>query len=322
MDLNITIGQYIKGDSWIYKLDPRFKIISVIILMIVLFMLPTIYHVLAALAILFLIVIVARLPLLYILKGLKPIIFLSIFSFILQLIYTQEGNLLYTFNLNVSYYHIAFAVLGLILYVFTSKYIPFKILYLIGLVVAIFSFFAFVSFPNGLITIYEFNIYSTGLINGTFFVSRIIAILILSTLLTLTTSTIELNTGLERVLRPFKFILPVAEISLMISLTLRFVPTLLIETNKILKAQASRGVDFSEGSFIQKIKQIITLLIPMFVVSFKRADDLANAMESRGYVIGCERTSLNVLKFKLMDYFGFLLVFASLAYVIILKVIV
>lgn len=321
MDLNITIGQYVKGDSWIYKLDPRFKILSVIILMIALFMLPTIFHMLAVLGLFILIIVSARLPLLYILKGLRPVIFMAIFSFVLQLIYTQEGELLYSIPLSVSYYHIAIAIGLIVLYIFTSKFIPFKFIYFLLILGSIFSIFAFLQFPNGLITIYDFDIYDNGLIRGSFFVIRIIAVLMLSTLLTLTTSTTDLNTGLERILKPFKFILPVAEISLMISLTLRFIPTLLIETNKILKAQASRGVDFSEGSFIQKVKQIITLLIPMFVVSFKRADDLACAMEARGYVIGEKRTSLNVLKFKVADYIGFLLIFSALAYTIVLKVI-
>lgn len=321
MDLNITIGQYVKGDSWIYKLDPRLKIISVIVLMIALFLLPTIYHMLVALAILFVIVITARLPLLFILKGLRPIIFISMFSFILQLIYTQEGNLLHTFTLNVSYYHIAIAVGMILFFIFTRRFIPFKLIYFLLTIIGVFFVFNLVEFSSGVITTYDFNIYSTGLINGSFFVTRIIAVLMLTTLLTITTSTIDLNTGLERVLRPFKFILPVSEISLMISLTLRFIPTLLIETNKILKAQASRGVDFSEGSLMQKIKQIITLLIPMFVVSFKRADELACAMEARGYVIGEKRSSLTVLKFKIADYFGFLLIFSALAYTIVLQVI-
>lgn len=321
MNFNITIGQYLKGDSWLHKLDPRFKIISVITLMIVLFLLPSIFHILIALVLLLIMIISARLPLLYIIKGLKPIIFLSIFSFILQIIYTQDGDLLQTIIFNVSWWHIAITCVLVLLYIFTNKYIPFKLIYLFLILGVIFSLFAFVSFPSGFITVYDFNIYVNGLMNGAFFVTRIITIVTLSTLLTLTTSTIDLNTGLERVLKPFKFIgLPVAEISLMISLTLRFVPTLLIETNKILNAQASRGVDFTEGSFIQKIKQVITLLIPMFVVSFKRADDLACAMESRGYVIGNERSSLNVLKFKFSDYLGFLLVFGSLGYVITLQV--
>ncbi|MFI3252022.1 MAG: energy-coupling factor transporter transmembrane component T [bacterium] len=322
MDFNITIGQYLKGDSWIYRLDPRFKILSVIILMVVIFMMPTIYHIIATLGVLLLIVITARLPLIHILKSLKPIIFISLFSFVLQLIYSTEGTLLHTFNLTVTYWHIALTILIITFYIFTKKHVPFNLLYLIVILIGIFCLYAYVDFSNGFLHSYSFNIFDDGVNKGVFFVVRLFCIIMLSTLLTLTTSTIDLNTGLERVLKPFKYIgLPVSEISLMISLTLRFIPTLLLETNKILKAQASRGVDFSEGSIIQKMKQIITLLIPMFVVSFKRADDLACAMESRGYVIGAERSNLNVLEYKIQDYIGFLLVFGALAYVITLQVI-
>ena len=102
---------------------------------------------------------------------------------------------------------------------------------------------------------------------------------------------------------------------MMLSLTLRFIPTLLIETEKIMKAQASRGIDFNEGNIVDKMKQIVTLLIPMFVISINRAEDLANAMEARGYIIGDKRTSIDELKFNLRDYlaFGFVLIILVLS---------
>ncbi|MFI3329446.1 MAG: energy-coupling factor transporter transmembrane component T [bacterium] len=320
-NLTLTIGQYVKGDSWIYKLDPRFKIISFIILMIALFMLPTLTYMLGALIVLIIILLSARLPIGLIIKGLKPIIIISLFSFCLQIIYTQTGELIYTKLVNFSLFHILTMIGIFTFYIFTSKYIKFKMSYLLITIIAILSSLLYIEFSNVVITSFRFNIYDDGLIKGGFFVSRIVLLVIISTILTLTTSTIDLNTGLEKVLSPFKLIkLPVAEISLMISLTLRFVPTLLLETNKILKAQASRGVDFSEGSIVQKVKQIITLLIPMFVVSFKRAEDLACAMEARGYVIGSKRSNLNVLKFKFIDYLGFLLIFGVLGLSIYLQV--
>ncbi len=320
-DFSLTIGQYINGDSWIHKLDPRFKIISVIILMISIFLLPSINYMLISLIVIIVILLSSRLPILYILKGLKPIIFISIFSFILQIVYTDTGELLHNFIIQFSYYHIGIIIGLIVIYLLTSKYIYFKLIYLLIFVILIISTLLFLNFNNGLITTFNVSVYNEGLINGGFFVTRIIVIVMITTILTLTTSTIDLNMGLESVLKPFKYIgIPVSEISLMISLTLRFVPTLLLETNKILKAQASRGVDFTEGNLIQKIKQIITLLIPMFVVSFKRADDLACAMESRGYVIGNKRTNLDVLKFKYKDYIGFFVVFSILVCAILLKV--
>jgi energy-coupling factor transport system permease protein len=106
----------------------------------------------------------------------------------------------------------------------------------------------------------------------------------------------------------------------MLSLSLRFIPTLVQETNKIIKAQASRGVDFAEASFRQKINQIISLLVPLFIVSFRKADDLANAMEARGYIMDAKRTSVDVLKFKLSDYIYAFLSVAVLAGVIVARI--
>ena len=116
----------------------------------------------------------------------------------------------------------------------------------------------------------------------------------------------DINNGLESLLSPLKKIkIPVGEFAMIISLTLRFIPMLYQETNKIMKAQASRGVDFTEGSLKSKINQIISLLIPMFVMSFNKAEDLANAMETRGYVVGAKRSRLDVLKLKVKDYISF-----------------
>jgi energy-coupling factor transport system permease protein len=106
----------------------------------------------------------------------------------------------------------------------------------------------------------------------------------------------------------------------MFSLTLRFIPTLLIETNKIMKAQASRGIDFNEGSFVEKVRQVVTLLIPMFFISITRAEDLANAMEARGYVIGGKRTNIDELKFRWKDLIAFVVVLSILTMSILLMV--
>lgn len=321
-NMTLTIGQYLNGDSWIYKLDPRFKIISTIILMVVIFLIPNLTCMLIALGLCLLMLISARLPLMRIFNGLKPIMFLSIFSFVLQIIYTKEGTLVQSLPMQISLIHILVIIVLFGIYFKTMKYIPFKLTYLLVIVGLITASMVYFHFNNLVISSFNFDIYNEGIINGSFFVLRIALVVILSTLLTLTTSTNDINSGLESTLAPFKVIkLPVSEISIMISLTLRFIPTLLIETTKIMKAQASRGIDFNEGSFMDKVKQIITLLIPMFVVSFKRAEDLANAMEARGYVIGAKRTSLNVLKYSYRDYIGYFIVFALLALTIYLKVI-
>ena len=130
----------------------------------------------------------------------------------------------------------------------------------------------------------------------------------ITSLLTVSTMSTDINNGLEWVLSPLKIIkVPVSVLSMTISLTLRFIPTLYEETRKIMNAQASRGVDFQEGKLKDKVTQIISLLVPMFVVSFKRAEDLSNAMEARGYVIGAKRTRIDELKFKALDYISFIL---------------
>ena len=103
---------------------------------------------------------------------------------------------------------------------------------------------------------------------------------------------------------------------MLVSLTLRFIPTLLMESKKIMNAQASRGVDFQEGKLKDKVVQIISLLIPMFVISFKRAEDLSNAMETRGYIIGAKRTKLDELKLRWRDYVAIFISLALLALVI------
>ena len=131
----------------------------------------------------------------------------------------------------------------------------------------------------------------------------------------------DINNGLEWVLSPLKLIkIPVSVLSMTISLTLRFIPTLYEETRKIMNAQASRGVDFQEGKLKDKVTQIISLLVPMFVISFKRADDLSNAMEARGYVIDGKRTRIDELKFKALDIISLVLISIFLGLTIFAKV--
>ena len=124
----------------------------------------------------------------------------------------------------------------------------------------------------------------------------------MTSLLTLTTTPIEITDGLETLLGPLKKIkFPVHELALMMSISLRFIPTLMQETDKIMKAQIARGVEFSSGPIKERVKAIIPLLIPLFISSFKRAEELAVAMEARGYRGGEGRTKYRMLKWKLSD---------------------
>ncbi|HAX74196.1 MAG TPA: cobalt ABC transporter permease [Firmicutes bacterium] len=153
-----------------------------------------------------------------------------------------------------------------------------------------------------LYTVGPFEIYSGGIRMGLFLSIRLVLVVMISTILTLTTKPSDLTLGLESLFGPFKKIgVPVAELALMISIALRFIPTLLEETQKILKAQASRGVDIKEGKLKEKVMQIISLLVPLFILSFKRADELANAMEVRGYMPGATRSSINLLNWRAKD---------------------
>ncbi|EUJ33876.1 cobalt ABC transporter permease [Listeria floridensis FSL S10-1187] len=146
------------------------------------------------------------------------------------------------------------------------------------------------------------KITTLGLLNGVKMFCRFVLIVFMTTLLTLTTSPIELTDGLEKILAPFRVVrLPVHELALMLSISLRFIPTLMDETEKILKAQKARGVDFTSGKLSERIKAIVPLLIPLFISAFKRAEDLAIAMEARGYRGGRGRTKFRLLNWRWSD---------------------
>ncbi|KAA0948592.1 energy-coupling factor transporter transmembrane protein EcfT [Sporosarcina sp. ANT_H38] len=146
------------------------------------------------------------------------------------------------------------------------------------------------------------KIYEEGLRQGIFISIRFLVLVLLTSILTLTTSPISITDGMEDLLGPFKrFKLPVHELALMMSISLRFIPTLMDETDKILKAQLARGSDISTGSIKQRIRAVIPLLVPLFVSAFKRAEDLAVAMEVRGYRGGEGRTRYRQLKWHWRD---------------------
>ncbi len=171
-------------------------------------------------------------------------------------------------------------------------------------------------FSFGIIKIYE-----EGLFFALFMVLRIVSLIIgTSVLLTYTTSPIMLTDGLEKLLSPLKAIkVPVHEFSLMMTIALRFIPTLIEETDKIMSAQKARGADFSSGSLADRAKALIPVLIPLFISSFRRADELATAMECRCYHGGDGRTKMNTPKLTCIDFmsvfifiaFGVLVVFIN-----------
>lgn len=146
------------------------------------------------------------------------------------------------------------------------------------------------------------KIYEGGLIMGIYISIRFTLLILITSLLTLTTTPIEITDGMETLLGPLKRIkFPVHELALMMSISLRFIPTLLEETDKIMKAQMARGVDFSSGPVKDRVKAIVPLLVPLFVSAFKRAEELAIAMEARGYRGGEGRTKYRELRWKGSD---------------------
>lgn len=147
-----------------------------------------------------------------------------------------------------------------------------------------------------------FTIYEGGVQQGIYISLRFTYLILMTTLLTLSTTPISLTDGLEQLLGPFKKVkLPVHELALMMSIALRFIPTLMQETGKIMKAQAARGVDFTSGPIKERVSAIVPLLVPLFVSSFKRAEELAIAMEARGYRGGEGRTKYRSLSWGISD---------------------
>ncbi len=160
-------------------------------------------------------------------------------------------------------------------------------------------------FPIGFV-----NVTEQGLINGVVISTRILYIIVLSSLLTLTTTPMELTTALKRVLSPLKvFKAPVDDFVMMMMLTIRFVPILLLESQRIINAQKSRGIDFETGGVLSRARKLVPILIPLFHLSFKRADELAVAMVCRGYATGAERTSFKELHFSKRDALSVAVVF-------------
>ncbi len=154
-----------------------------------------------------------------------------------------------------------------------------------------------------------FKIYEEGIIKAITISIRLVLLIVTTTLLTLTTSPMDITAALESLLKPLKIVrFPVHEMALMMSIALRFIPTLMEETDRIMKAQTARGASFSEGSIIARAKGIVPILVPLFVSAFKRADDLATAMEARCYDGSVNRTSMKKMTYGWRDLTGVIVI--------------
>jgi len=171
-----------------------------------------------------------------------------------------------------------------------------------------------------LFSVWIIRITKQGIYNGFGMGLRVILLVTASALLTYTTSPMALTDGLESLLSPLKKLrIPVHEFAMMMTIALRFIPTLIEETDKIMSAQKARGADFESGNIIKRAKALIPVLIPLFVSSFRRADELATAMECRLYHGGGNRTRLNVLRYGRLDGIGALVIALVCAAVIVVS---
>ncbi len=162
------------------------------------------------------------------------------------------------------------------------------------------------------------DITSQGLKSAVFLASRLIMLIVVSSLLTYTTKPVMLTDGLESLLKPLKIVgLPAHELAMMMSIALRFIPTLLEETDKIMKAQMARGADFETGSLMNRLRGLVPILIPLFISALRRAEDLAMAMEARCYKGGEGRTRLHTLKFSGRDWVGTVIMVAMMVGIVI-----
>ena len=258
---DITLGQYFPGDTVVHRLDPRTKILGLILYIVAIFEASgwvgnALMIVLTALC-----MAVSHIKPRNIFKGLKPMLFIIVFTGALNLFYTDGTPVL----------------------------------------------------PGWPIT-WE------GAERSAKMILRIVLLITGTFLLTYTTSPMELTDGLDRLLSPLRKIhVPVHEITMMMSMALRFIPTLIEETDKIMSAQKARGADFENGSLLKRAKALLPILVPLFVSSFRRADELAVAMESRCYHGGEGRTRMKQLRFAPRDLWALLLAVLLLAGLILLK---
>lgn len=164
------------------------------------------------------------------------------------------------------------------------------------------------------------SVYWEGIIRAVFMMLRILMLITGTFLLTYTTSPIALTDGLESLLGPLKKLhLPVHELSMMMCIALRFIPTLIEETDKIMSAQKARGADFESGKLMQRVKALVPILVPLFISAFRRADELATAMECRCYQGGEGRTKMKLLRYKRLDLNAFAIGILLLAAVFTLR---
>ena len=247
---DITLGQYFPGNSPIHRLDPRAKLIVLVMYIVALFVASSWVSYAVVLAFLLITIKISTIPPKSIVRGMKPIVFILLFTGILNLFYSDGGTVL--------------------------------------------------------VRLGSLAITTEGVKRAIFMMGRILMLISGTFLLTYTTSPISLTDGLESLMNPLKKIrVPVHELSMMMCIALRFIPTLIEETDKIMSAQKARGADFENGNILDRAKALIPVLVPLFISAFRRADELATAMECRCYQGGEGRTKMKLLRYSRADLYAF-----------------
>ena len=243
---SMILGRYIPGDSIVHRLDPRSKLLSMMLLILIVFWANNSITNLILFIATGIFIALSGVSISFFIQGLKSMFFLIAFTTLFQFFFISSGNVIFEF---------------------------------------------------WFVRITDYALQQAGII-----FCRFVLIIFFSTLLTLTTMPLSLASAVEGLLSPLKKVkVPVHEIGLMLSMSLRFVPTLMDDTTRIMNAQKARGVDFDEGSIVQKVKALIPILIPLFATSLKRADSIAIAMEARGYQGGKGRSQYRQLKWSFKD---------------------
>ena len=318
MNNKIIFGQYYDANSWLHRLDPRTKLLSLLFLVITLFIINNVYVLLGFTILLLILILTTKTPFNKFLKSINMMTYILIFTFIMQILTIHKGEVLADYNFTLTFLNLGIIILVLALWFILSKYVKsFKLPIFIMLVFGAFVVQYYLTI-SPIIANYNIKIYEEGLIEASLITLRIICFLFLSSLLTLTTKPTEINCGLDSLLKPLRNLgINTGAFSMMISVTLRFIPTLILEADKVLKSQASRGADFKEVNFINKAFQMVSLIIPLFVITYKKAIDLTFAMEARGYIDNKERSSLYELKYTLCDYVSYSVVLLLFVFSII-----
>jgi len=207
-------------------------------------------------------------------------------------------------------------IMSLVVLTFIMSQISFKHLYrgmrpILWFVYLTFFLHVLINKDGELLWQYQFlSVYSEGVMQGFIISFRLFVLIFFSTILTLTTAPMTLTQGIEALLKPFQRIMPVHEIALMLTISIRFIPTILRETDKLIKAQTARGGSIGHGSLLKRVKHVIPLVVPLLIISFKRAEELATAMEARGYRGSVGRTKFRQLVFKASDQMVLLIMLA------------